>query len=339
MAAAKGKPKTTKATARSTHALDAGAKAFGAKLVREGFAASAEMDLAFALGFPHLRYVTDDAADPDPKAAAQAAIDKYGHDARLVWPRASAIALIRASFGKAFAVGGEPNADEGHAMAKARMDFGGVPDRFVASFSIQLLEALVGTTAVVDGMLEGLDARVKKLPIDGSSWGEISARQLGYLLLRLPAADAERARKRLEAFIEPTKKGGDEDVGKTLDLVLHGRAGAERSGYKPDPKGPLSAFDLGHIIDDGKFVADQLVAGKGPDVSSWPDARLAFLGGEPAIAYYEQYWPKFKNKGGHGYIVATFGEIAPKRIRPIMEAMVTGSSAKKDASAWVQRNG
>src|ERR1700733_10565880 len=86
------------APVRTTQALAHGKAAAGARSLRPGFAVSAEADLAFALGFPHLEYIVD--AHPDDARAEMIAYERRSY--RLGWPRNVAIRWCRITASKGF---------------------------------------------------------------------------------------------------------------------------------------------------------------------------------------------------------------------------------------------
>ncbi len=345
-------PKSAKKTPeRTTEALRAGQDAAGAKLVKEGFAFTPEMDLAFALGFPHMRFVTDDASDKDVEAAIKGSGSSW--DARLVWPRATATAyvltLAAENDDKWKKQKGPITAEMAYDIMVARTNFGSVPTRFHQPASIQLLEAMVGTEPVVNGMLDGLEKRLARHPVDfvDGSWSEVGVWELGYLLLRLPDEESAAAKKRIEALVKAfeDKKADDRRVVSAMRLSIGGRAAAEKYAYRPDGNdpavkdAPISPFELGHVTDDAAFVADHVVRGGGPDVSSFPDARLSFLGGDAVLSTEKKHWSKYRGKGVHAYIVATFGEIRSPMVEAMIADMAKGSSAKREAAAWLAARG
>ena len=87
------------------------------------------------------------------------------------------------------------------------------------------------------------------------------------LLLRAPVNESRAARERLEVLFEKRKKT---HAGATLDILLHGREGIARSGYKysvkfksfqrNDSSDPSNVHDLCFCDDDQAIVAAQFHA-------------------------------------------------------------------------------
>lgn len=80
--------------ALTTRALDHGEAASGAAAVRAGFCFTSHDDLAFALGFPHFKYLTSDTADPRAEAE-RLLIHGYPYQ-HVAYPRGAVERLLRA---------------------------------------------------------------------------------------------------------------------------------------------------------------------------------------------------------------------------------------------------
>ncbi|AKF02988.1 DUF7003 family protein [Sandaracinus amylolyticus] len=239
-------------------------------------------------GWPHGVQLLHDAAHHAPgasRATAAHVIDAVGPVLRVHWPRGAATMLVRAAgavedrwssndLGIARALEDERAMHPAEARACVR--------RFVAHSErvaphaaadvVLLAEALVGGAAVVDGMVQGLAAL--------GAWEDdrpalaAAVRELGFVLRRMPRSGAERdvawARARLASL---GQGGGPNDVGRALDLVLHGASGAARSAR--------SQADWVHAVDDVARARAAILDPRTP--RSGPDAQLLALAGDALL--------------------------------------------------------
>jgi hypothetical protein len=326
----------------STAALQHGDRAFGARFVKPGFAFTPEDDLAFALGYPYLAILADGHPDDaDPAKAAPLYVSQHGLEPP-VWPREVAHRMARA-FGmladqgerdEAFQKGGPVGETEARALVKRDMIESN------AWLQLYLLEAMVGPSVIVDAVLGELESYTEEPWEDSGPQSRLELPgvilHLGYMLLRLPEAEAARARARLEALYAAWGKNDDwlqEKARDALDVVLHGKEGAERSAYKFDGKHISTGQPL-HVLDDPAWIARVVREGGAPDESSTPDPRLVFLGGDDVLAREIGWWKKYTKPGAHAQLVARFGKIASPRILPWMLEMSATSKAKASATAW-----
>jgi hypothetical protein len=326
--------KSSKALTLSTAALASGDQAFGARYLKKGFAFTKEMDLAFALGYPHYVELCDGhPADESPMEAGLEFVDADDHTTR-VWPREVASRTARAFplllnaklRAKAFSQGGPVTADEARTIVQGSLDCNR-GDRLLL-----LLEALVGTEVVCDAAVATMET-YGEAQWTGSDF-DVVTYTLGFLLLRLPAEASTKARARFEALhAKVTKAGWESDGIKNLDVALHGVAGAERSAYRPEGEA-ISSMYVTHVVDDPVWVAKTVLAGGPPDASSMPDPRLAFLGGQPVLEAEAKWWKKYSRAGGHAAFVERFGHIHTEALLPAFLEMTAASKAKKEAAAW-----
>jgi hypothetical protein len=126
---------------------------------------------------------------------------------------------------------------------------------------VATLEAQVGPEVVVGAIVEALERYEDKAfriwnraAIQLVRWG------VGFALLRCPVAVGAALRRRLEAVYRRAKAARTKDqprqIEQMLDVVLHGAAGAERSGQRHE--GAVQAFDLLFVHDDPAYVLDQV---------------------------------------------------------------------------------
>jgi hypothetical protein len=265
-----------------SRALEHGERASGAKYLRRGFARSPELDLAFALGhggggIGPMRLLAD--LDPAKKPKWDAA----------ALPRNVVIAHLRDE-----PVTTDPAPiDEAEAAKLARDRVGdiGLPWMFLG------LEAFAGPSCVLAGMLDGIEA-AKQSRWDNGGWGALCGPLKG-MLLRVPPAEAQAATRRLEAM---WKKWSHMHGALRFDILLHGKEGVARSGYKyiaatksygrapGSTEAPLSSWELTLLDDEPAFIAQQYAALW--TAFNWkPQARmitpasgrLLFLGGDAVL--------------------------------------------------------
>jgi len=163
---------------------------------------------------------------------------------------------------------------------------------------------------------------------------------VGFLLLRVPRGIADKLRGRLEVVFDrrvkslPTKelgprKGERGSLLRALDVVLHGRAGAERSGERSEDI--LEPGELVHVLDDEAFVSEtarQRVS---------PDPRLVFLGGEPVLDHLADHFIRLR--GLHAALVEGFAEVASPRAVQLLQKIAAGKEAPDRARAALAARG
>jgi hypothetical protein len=161
------------------------------------------------------------------------------------------------------------------------------------------LEAIAGPSCVLAAMVDGIEA-AKKSHWDNGGWGALCGPLKG-MMLRVPEPEAQAARSRLAAA---WKKWSHMHGALTFDVLLHGREGIARSGYKYIAEhksyghapgrtdAPASTWEL-TLLDDNEadFIAQQYEAlwtafqWKSQSHMMGPaSARLLFLGGDAAMS-------------------------------------------------------
>ncbi len=258
--------------------------------MRPGFARTPELDLAFALGYPHL---PEPASTPLGAAGAKKVLEQHAR------------ALVAPGL-----------------------------DRLVLE-----LEAQVGADVVATTLVE-IYERFREP--DFHSWNrgviQLTRWGLGLALLRTRASVGAALRARLEEVyaraVAARRDDRSRQVEQILDVVLHGAAGARRSGHRYE--GVVQELDLLHVHDDAEFVHDQVRRQKfEPLWGAW--ARLAFLGGAPVIRHYARHWRKIRNGVDVRRFVRDFGRVrSPAVTKAIREIAATvDSPAAADATAWI----
>jgi hypothetical protein len=285
----------SKATARAAdralpnRAWEHGANAFGARFLQPGISLRPELDLAFALGYGAPGHVgpielaPDLAPDKKPKST---------HD-RI--ERNVAIAGLRGGSTYPEIPPHEANPapiteDEARALVKEHFPWFALPPVYWHA-----LEAMVGPSCLLPAVVQALE----ELPDDRWKSGRLESCTplLHGLLLRTTERESLDARAALEALLR-TRARSVASV--ALDIMLHGREGIARCGYKyssefksfrrNDSADPSNVRDLLFCDGDAEFVAAQFAAlwkVLGYKVQKWMSgpspARLFFLGGDSTL--------------------------------------------------------
>jgi len=328
---------------KTTAALKHGKQASGARFVKPGFGRTPEEDLQFALGFPHLRFLVEGHPDDqlaDPVQDAETVIQKdYGTDvpARLARRRVRVLTVEHiAPDGRGgwlpervnVALGNDSPVTEAEARSIIASQFQKESMGAGQHDLILLLEAMVGSDVVADALVTALEA-VPPSELNLSHQDrDIWVHHLGLILLRVASVAPLRAR--LEKVLEAGEAAGPPDQGAplaTLDVVLHGREGAERSGLS-DP------WDLLNVNDAPGFVAKQVLAANYHPASFFPYVRLAFLGGDQVLELYGTRWQKLKSTNDHRAFFLQLSAIARGKALAILHEMAASSKVKKEVTAW-----
>lgn len=340
------------APSRSTAALEHATAASGAKQIKSGFATTKAGDLAFALGFPHLEYIIDD--HPDDARAEMIAYERRSY--RLGWPRNVAIRWCRITASKGFKRTPQGATELDGAGKKAIKNGTPLTAEEVglslkAMFSdttsyedlrelVRLFEAFLGPELIATSIVDALEKSSNNVWNHQDQDRAQVMHHLGFVLLRLPAGQADKLRGRLAAVFDRrvkalpakelgTRKGERGSLLRALDLVLNGRTGAERSGERNEDV--IEASDLVHITNDDKFVrqaASQLVS---------PDARLVFLGGDPVLEHMLEVFPRFR--GLHPLLVDNFAEVASPKAVELLQRIAKGKEVPDRAKAVLAARG
>jgi hypothetical protein len=306
------------------------AGATGLTAVRENFAWEPNYDQLFALGWPHLRTLLDgheDDTDAGKHVATVIDGSLEGHYF-VRWPRQVALRYVRA-FGcrgsgalttknpyvaAVVEADAEPvTAAEAKEMLAARVRAGGPTGSWFVEHFILLLEAMVGTEVVLDGLTESLAGEVGT-----DNEVEQLGYMLGFLLLRVDAGVAANQRAKLEAILERTSSGTYLYDG--LACSLGGAAAARSMGKNP--------VYYHHANDEPAAVLDAVEAGE------WlPSARHVFLGGEAVLEAVAPYWKKQNGAELQRKLARQLAPIrSPVAVR-ILAEMSEKSKAKKQVPA------
>jgi hypothetical protein len=337
---------------RTTLALEHGSAASGARFVKSGFATSKAGDLAFALGFPHLEYIVDD--HPDDARAEMIAYERRSY--RLGWPRSVAIRWCRITASKGFKrtpqgaseldtagkkalKNGAPLSAEEIALSLKAM-FSDTTSYEDLGDLVRLFEAFAGPELVATSVIDALEKSSNSVWNHQDHDRALVVHHLGFALLRLPAGLADKLRSRLAAIFDrrvkalPSKelaprKGERGSLVRALDVVLNGRAGAERSGERSEDA--IAAADLAHVTGDAAFVREAACR-----VLS-PDPRLVFLGGEPVLDHLLDSFARLR--GMHHLLIDGFAEVASPKAVKLLERIAKAKEAPERARAALAARG
>jgi hypothetical protein len=328
----------TLTTAATVHGKDA----YGARFVKDGFSFSADHDLQFALGWPHLYELAKGHPDDADPAASALAIAK-GVPTRSVWPEATAHRLARAlSRGGHSDMKDNPLPDYLEMLAR--------PEPVTAEEARELLEsgfhrrphrierliliceALVGPDAVVQGTLEALaDLPPERVHGNQTNVGHRGLIVLGLVLLRLKPSDRDRRLAEWQRLLDgwtTVSKGPGNPIVDVSRAVL-----APRDFMMSD--GPHFHFD-----DTAATVAWRAAMRGEPTDADYPDPRHVFLGGDEVYRMELEVWPKYANSLNpagevHPVIVERFGRIKSPMTVELMLQLANKSKARKAAKAWL----
>jgi hypothetical protein len=337
MATKKSTPNAAAVTplGRSSRSLEYGRSAAGAKHLREGVAWTAEGDLAFALGYPHLTCLVEGHPD-DAEGDLEARLTKvvsgaYSVDvpANIALHRARTSFVIRTSpagvlrepllpiVARTDALG----EDEARASIATAVADRNTPGDLIAR-GLGAIEAYVGPAVVADAVATALEA----LPVErlgNQSVTGMFARWLGFDLLRLPEAGARELRARMEAIAAKVPEGfyrGSVRDGLDAALGKVVRTSADALFLEGDPA-----------------RVREIVIGEGVSPAFALDVRLVFLGGDELLDFYIQYAKKL-NPYRLSSLIPELGALRSDRAQRLLLLLSATSKAKKEAVQQFVRN-
>ena len=324
----------------TSRGFEHGDRASGAKFVRPGRARTPELDLAFALGhagggIAPMRLLPD--LDPSKKPR-WSDVSSFPRNVVVEYVRSQPRTMVPTPI------------DEREAARLTR----GLVDNISLPWMFLGLEAIAGPSCVLAAMLDGIEA-AKTSHWNNGGWGALCGPLKG-MMLRVPEREASGARDRLAAA---WKKWRHLHGASTFDVLLHGREGIARSGYKYIAKqksygrapgstdAPATVWELTLLDDDeAAFIAQQYEAlwtafnwRPRAQMMSHASARLLFLGGDAALRTELRAVDSYP--GTHQ--VTAFGTYADLG-GPLVEQLITklakpGSKVEKRARAWLDTHG
>jgi hypothetical protein len=263
----------------------------------QGLGVDPAVDAWLGLGFPRVVLATDEAMEP---CASVAAFEKrYPMDAYTL-PREAVALHLAIALHPASALTEAPLDPAGPLPTTGPLDVEkAVRDVLRVSNGrvLQQLEALCGTVevaeATVDAIVEAAGDSQAMQALE--PWGPAVVRAgLAWMLWRVPAPTRARLRASLErAWGSATQH--THRFARSLDVVLHGRAGVERSGSNFN--GTLHLGDLVHADDDPHWAAEMALkrlATLRPADREWFDPQLVVLTGREVLEAFRASEAKFQ---------------------------------------------
>lgn len=309
----------------------------GLSRVQKGFCFDDTYDRAFALGWPHVRFVVEE--DADPYKVGLRLLRESDFELRIVWPRKVASALVRA-WGQGQLFDLAPGTREFRQLAEEalwnmrkltreevnlyisnRMQRTPMwtDERSTETF-VLLLEALSETEWVADAIVSWLEGLVFEELHELNPHPALITYQLGFLLIRLPRAKADALRKRLVNVVEGngnvnaksgTKPKGQPCHVRSALLILKGAEAADTYTDK----------DLrwyGHAEGDAAHILMRCTINRLPTL---PDARLVFTGGTDVLGTrWIGGWPSLSAKDQKWF----FEQVAPIKHERMVDIMLAG---------------
>ncbi|MBL8938789.1 MAG: hypothetical protein JNM69_29785 [Archangium sp.] len=342
-AAAKKTPKKRGAEVLPSRALEHGANAFGARYLKPGFALTPELDLAFALGHGSAMGPVRLLSDLAPGAKQPNSFTEIHRNVAIAWLR-----MTNPVIGAPVVHEENPAPiDEAEAQKLLRSQ---LPRLRLLPIHFASLEAMAGPSCMLPAYVDGLSAIADQWWDSGRLAGLFPL--LYGLLLRTPPNESNAARAKLEALLEKKKKAF---ASAQLDILLHGREGIARHGYKyslkfksyqrNDSGDPSNVGDLCYCDDDSEFVASQFQAlwaafNHKPQARMMgpSPARLFFLGGEKTLE------TELKVVGLYAGTVqaealASYAELrSPLAAKCVKQLAGEKSKVKAAATEWLQQH-
>jgi hypothetical protein len=268
----------------------------GLTFLRKGFGRTPSDDVLFALGYPHIVVATD---EPMPEVTVENLYRKFPlgttHVPRVFLSRYfEALQCGADTEGIERALAKDPpaiTAAKVGKVVKTLLEHGNEYDYLV-------LEAMVGSTILAEATVAALEGYPTKAWNGAGgvldTYGGDILKSLYFVLLRVPT----KTRKSLCARLEKLYKAGKKYQGgrpiDALDVLLHGRKGVERGGYRDADEELFQ--DLIYADDDPAWVSKValgvLAHLKPADYGKF-DLRMAFLGGAKLLAAMKSGVNKF----------------------------------------------
>lgn len=322
----------------------------GLSAIKNGFCFDPVHDQLFALGWPHLRILTDVHVEPYKPALYHLMQTEF--DLRLKWPRSLALALVRAwGIGRLYDISPgmreireeaqealwnlEPLGDaEVRSLIQTRMETTPlwVGDRATESF-VLLAEALTSPKVIASAIVDALEGMDRTLLFDMMPMPACVTYQLGYLFLRMPKATSDKLRARVQDVLYGTANlapGSDERLpqapchARAMMLVLQG---AEAANSTTD-------HDLRwytHAVDP---VAIRMRANINRSFTL-PDARLVWIGGPSILESRFGTWYKKLDSTDQRWFLEQMGPIKAAEVVPLMLALNAESTVRAHARNWL----
>jgi hypothetical protein len=318
--------------------------------VKKGFCFESHHDELFALGWPHIRFLTD--VNVEPYKPALYHLMQTEFDLRLKWPRSLALALVRAwGIGRLYDISPgrreireeaqealwnlEPlDEAEVRTLVQTRMEATPqwVGERSTETF-VLLAEALTSPEVVATAIIDALEQMDHKQLFDMLAMPAIVTYQLGYLLLRMPKATSEKLRDRIRDILYGTADlHPDSDTrrprtpchARSMLLVIHGHEAAHET----------TDHDLRWYTHSTDPVAIRMRASINRSFTL-PDARLVWLGGPRILE--SRFGGMYKKLAStdQRWFLEQIAPIKAVEVVPLMLALADDSTVRAHATNWI----
>jgi hypothetical protein len=324
--------------------------AVGLDRIKKGFCFDPVHDQLFALGWPHIRMITDVSVEPYKLALYH--LMQTDFDLRLKWPRSLALALVRAwGIGRLYDIAPgkreireevkealwnlEPlEAEEVTALIHTRMETTPlwVGDRATESF-VLLAEALTSTDVIAMAIVTALERMTPEELIDMKPMPALITYQLGYLLLRM-------------------KKGPSEDLTARLRNVLHHTADLAPGSGTRLPQTPCHARSMMLVLRNATAAhattdhdlrwythsEDPVPVRMRASINrgfTLPDARLVWIGGPRILESRFGGWYRKLDSTDQKWFMEQMGPVQAVEVIPIMLSLAAESTVRPHARSWL----
>ena len=321
-------------------AFEAGESAFGMASLRPGFGLTPDDDRLLALGYPHMIVPVEAKVAWNKFSTAKDLLRKYPLESEFPCELIPWLAQNWNNVARADLRERTPATPPGDVVVDTDEALG-QPTSVGAHMLLYALEAIHGSSAVAQSAVQTVEAW------GDEEWGRRPGnvdlvRGLHYVLLRCETTVRNEFHKRLERVFDAKKalafpNGTFHRGVAALHLAIHGRAGVERSGYRPN-KADLGVWDLPFAHDDPAFVREIAMSRLANAVANdrtKVDVRLAFLGGD-GVAAAMCGDLKWLHKDGRKRFVVQVGRLSGDLVAAAMRALAELPGAKKEARAWLK---
>ena len=325
----------------------------GLQQIKKGFCFDPVYDALFAVGWPHIRLLTD--VEVEPYKPALYHLMQTDFDLRLRWPKRLALALVRAwGIGRLYDIAPgvrkireeveETLWDESPmtpkeigALIATRMDTTPlwVGDRATESF-VLLAEALTSADVIAEAIVSSLEELDFDELADARPGPALITFQLGYLMLRMQPGVAKKFETRLRNILEGTAgfgPGHEQRLPQTpchtrsIMLVLQGAVAAQVT----------TDHDLRWYTHSTDPNAIRMRASINRSFTL-PDARLVWIGGPRILTSRFGSWHKKLGSTDQRWFLEQIGPIKALECVPLMLELGQESTVRAHARAWLEQH-
>ncbi|MCB9672227.1 MAG: hypothetical protein H6734_22315 [Alphaproteobacteria bacterium] len=327
--------------------------AAGLKQIKKGFCFQPVHDELFALGWPHIRMLSDVSVEPYKLALYH--LMQTDFDLKLTWPRSLALALVRAwGIGRLYDIAPgkreireevkealwnlEPMGEkEVTSLIHTRMDTTPlwVGDRATESFAL-LAEALTGPEVIARAIVTALEGMQPEELVDMKPMPALLTYQLGYFLLRMPAEQGDALRERARHVLHHTADLAPGSGTRLPQTPCHARSlmlvlqGADAAHATTD-------HDLRWYthVNDPVPIRMRASINRG---FTLPDARLVWIGGPRILEARFGGWYKKLGSTDQKWFMEQMAPVKAVEVIPIMLALAAESTVRPQARSWLLKH-